>query len=74
MRQMCKVVGLGDQSGSIDSGQIFPANLAPWFQIPLHELHVMSMYFGWFMVYFLEVDHDSLVAFIAYTNNNRLLV
>ena len=72
MRQMFKAASVGDQDGIIDSGQIFPANLAlcgfRMFQIPLHELHVMSMYFGCFMVYFLEVDHDSLVALIVFTN------
>jgi hypothetical protein len=30
------------------------------------------MYFGWFMIYFLEVDQDSLVALIVYTNNNLI--
>ena len=32
----------------------------------------MSMYFAWFMVDFLEVHHDSLVALIVYTNNNLI--
>ena len=32
----------------------------------------MSMYFAWFLVDFLEVHHDSLVALIVYTNNNLI--
>ena len=72
MRQLRNVASLGDQSGSIDSCQIFPANFAPsGAQIPLHELHVMSMCFGWFMFDFPEVDHDSLVAVSFTLNNNK---
>ena len=32
----------------------------------------MSMYFAWFLVDFLEVHHDSLVALIVYTNTNLI--